>query len=103
MSGFPQDWGSFPEHGNFRAKIRKILGKWGSDHLICAVSGISLLILTMRVAGGRNGECELQARSLAVNQRPQSRDGLLGDHSPNPSKVLLIRSSRRGAVVNESD
>ena len=36
--------GSFPEHGDFRAKIRKTLGRRGSGCLRCAANGISLLI-----------------------------------------------------------
>ena len=36
--------GSFPGRGDFRAKIRKTLGRRGSGCLGCAVNGISLLV-----------------------------------------------------------
>lgn len=56
------------------------------------MNGVSLLILTLRVASCPHGEYELQARSLASNRRPQSRDGLFSNRYPNPSKVLLINT-----------
>ena len=47
--------GSFPEHGDFRAKIRKTLGRWGSGCLRCAANGISLLIwLPVPLTGSMN-------------------------------------------------
>ena len=56
------------------------------------MNGVSLLILTLTVPSCPHGEYELQARSLASHQRPQSRDGLFSNRYPNPSKVLLINT-----------